>query len=357
MSRFLIIDALSIVAACASVVSLCGQTSGPTIEEQLRKEYVLTRVGTNGVLMHAGIVFTVQVDGIKSNPASYMLYWPNIYKKGDGRVKQRMMTAKAGISKVNREEIRFLQVGEKVYLTQMDMKDADLVLSVQSCGSCSSSGPDPNDVPYRAEISFQLGKGYLNNSTFKEIQETIGQVFAIDTTTATRGADQAPTPTAASPRVAPPAIPLKLPAIYVSAQSPADVLQLKGDNSFSLQEGGQSYHGTFTDNGTTLELSIVETNSKTTVTKQGGSLADSSGQTWVLRDQPAAGAASAEVLRNEDIISLTKVGLDDATILAKIAASRCQFDTSTSGLVQLKQNGVSAGVIKAVVKAMAESGK
>jgi len=83
----------------------------------------------------------------------------------------------------------------------------------------------------------------------------------------------------------PPSAPLKLPALYVSAQTPADQLQLNADNSFSLQEDGQPYHGTFMANGKTLELSISETSIKTTLSRQGNDLTDSSGQTWRFREQ------------------------------------------------------------------------
>jgi len=44
--------------------------------------------------------------------------------------------------------------------------------------------------------------------------------------------------------------------------------------------------------------------------------------------------------------------LPDTVILAKIRSSQCKFDTSTDGLIRLKQDGVSDGVIQA----MAESG-
>jgi len=336
-----------------SLPGLQGEVPSQSVEQQLRKQYVLTRVGTNGVVAQAGTVLTVQADGIKASPASYMLFWPNNYKKGGGRVKQPLVSAKAGISKVDRGAIRFFQMGEKAYLVEMEIRDADVVFSIQSCGVCNPSGTDPNDTPYRAEVSFQLGKGYLNTGSVKDIQETIGQVFAIETGTATRGPDQTrppsdkPAPAAPSP---PPVAPLKLPAAYVSAQAPADLLQLNADNTFSLQEAGQSYTGTFAANGSALKLNISG-GAETTATIQGNNLIDGSGQTWVLREQPAQAASGAGVLQNQDIIKMVKAGLDDAIIMAKIAGSKCQFDTSTDALIQLKQSGASATVIKAIVGA------
>jgi hypothetical protein len=150
---------------------------------------------------------------------------------------------------------------------------------------------------------------------------------------------------------APPLAPLKLPATYVSAQTPTDKLQLNTDRSFSLQEGGQPYHGTFIVSSNTIELNISETSTKTTLGRQGDNLTDSSGQTWSHREQSAGTVPSGAVLRNGDIIKLAKVGVDDATISAKIRSSRCQFDTSTDALVLLKKSGVSAAVLKAMVGA------
>jgi hypothetical protein len=67
-------------------------------------------------------------------------------------------------------------------------------------------------------------------------------------------------------------------------------------------------------------------------------------------EQPAVAPAGAQdVLQNQDIIDLAKAGFDDATILAKIEHSKCQFDTSKPALILLKQSSVSTTVIKAMI--------
>jgi hypothetical protein len=59
-----------------------------------------------------------------------------------------------------------------------------------------------------------------------------------------------------------------------------------------------------------------------------------------------AGQKSAqEVLTNESVIQLLKVGLSEDLVIAKISQSRCSFDTSTAGLIALKQAGVSDRVL------------
>jgi hypothetical protein len=282
----------------------------------------------------------MQEDGLIAIPASYGAFWYDTLKK-DGRIKPNAMQHVGSRFHDAMGDRRPIQVGEKLYLTNMEFAPNEIVFYLQSCGKCDSS-VDPNDAPYRARLAFQFEKEYLSTADPKQVLETTGRVFAIDTSSTTAGPATPPPPP-------PPASPLKLPSSYVSAQAPTDQLQLNADSSFSLQEAGQTYHGSFAVNGNTLELSISETNTKTTVTRQGGNLTDSSGQTWVLREQSAGTAPGGATLQNDDVVKMAKAGFDDAIILAKISSSKCQFDTSTDALIRLRQSGVSAVVIRAIV--------
>jgi hypothetical protein len=408
-----------------SLSVLAGQTPGAGIEQQLRSQYPITIVGTNGYVARPGSVVVVQQDGITAFPVPYE--WPcNTYKRG-GRIKQSTMCA-INYS-LGKDQARPLQVGEKAYLTAIQVKPSEVVFKVQTC--CG----DPNSAPFRAGVSFQFPKGYLESMKLSEIQDTISQIFAPDASSPAQGADQSQpnppqgaqqtpelyfmretgahlqlnpdgsfsmqaangqvspghwtvngdtlvltysatgrsstyriqgdrmyantglawvrqgeTPPPSPPTPPPPPPPaLKLPSTYVSAQTPADQLHLNADSTFSLQEAGQSYRGNFVQNGSTLELTIADTNTPTTATIQGNNLTDSSGQTWVLREQSGGTAPGGATLQNEDIIKMAKAGFDDSIIIAKIGSSKCQFDTSTDALIRLKQSGVSAAVIRAIV--------
>jgi hypothetical protein len=58
-----------------------------------------------------------------------------------------------------------------------------------------------------------------------------------------------------------------------------------------------------------------------------------------------------KALRNDDVLSLIKVGLDDALTIAKIQQSKAvAFDVSTEGIVALKKAGASNAVIDAMMK-------
>jgi hypothetical protein len=64
---------------------------------------------------------------------------------------------------------------------------------------------------------------------------------------------------------------------------------------------------------------------------------------------PTIARTVSEMLNNDTIISLVKVGLGPETIVAKIGASPGSYDTSTNGLISLKQAGVPDSVIAAML--------
>jgi hypothetical protein len=123
---------------------------------------------------------------------------------------------------------------------------------------------------------------------------------------------------------------------------------LNADNTLSLQETGQVYHGKFVVNGNLLEITL-DPDTKTTATVEGNKLTDTSGETWVLREQSAPPGSTENVLRNQDIIKMVGVQLADEIIIASIKTSNCQFDTSADALIQLKQSGVSDAVLTAML--------
>ena len=71
---------------------------------------------------------------------------------------------------------------------------------------------------------------------------------------------------------------------------------------------------------------------------------------------PVAGVQEdEELLTNADVVTLTEGGLPAALIVAKIAVTRTDFDTSVEQLVSLSAAGVDAGVIEAMVAATSPS--
>ena len=71
----------------------------------------------------------------------------------------------------------------------------------------------------------------------------------------------------------------------------------------------------------------------------------------VMVPQLVAAQEGEEVLTNEDIVALTEAGLPTSVIVAKIAATRSDFDTTVEQLVALAGAGVEVAVIEAMTKA------
>jgi hypothetical protein len=336
------------------ILALAGSTSSVGLAQVTGPAslgYRLTMLGKDAFgisVLQAGDVFSIKTPGILGVLPTQHSVCPMPYRDGVLQKPSGFCVA------VERSFSAYFQPGLKVYFTKLDvnLKKGRIDISVTACDACNKTEPASY---YRSEVDFEFEKGYLETAKPGAVKATIAQVFALDVggeaqSTATGGlAPNSPSP--APPVATPvPVIHLNLPSTYVSVQTPADQLQLNADNTFSLQEAGQSYTGTFAATGNTVRLNISG-GPESTATVQGNNLTDSSGQTWVLREQPAPAASGAAVLQNQDIIKMVKAGLDDAIIMAKIAGSKCQFDTSTDALIQLKQSGVSGAVLKAVVGA------
>ncbi|RYY14991.1 MAG: hypothetical protein EOO04_29360 [Chitinophagaceae bacterium] len=56
-----------------------------------------------------------------------------------------------------------------------------------------------------------------------------------------------------------------------------------------------------------------------------------------------------EVLTNKGVIELSKAGFGKDMILSKIESSNCKFDLSTTAMIELKKQGVSEDVVKAMM--------
>lgn len=73
--------------------------------------------------------------------------------------------------------------------------------------------------------------------------------------------------------------------------------------------------------------------------------------TFFLIPMPiAAQEIKQEKITNKDLVEMTKAGLSETVILAKIKASAGNFDTSPTALLELKKEGVSEAVILAVLQ-------
>jgi hypothetical protein len=341
------------------------------LQHRLSSEFVLTQTTAYMTdIVSEGTRLVLQKGGLTMNPVAVGQVRLNTYKNGKISQGWNSVRDKTGIggcdvfsAAVNAGRfcaIRQFGVHEAVWVTGIEIQKNGIILQLYS---------QPYDgVRYFGLLKFPFDEG--SAPTPDEAMATIAEVLTAERGGGGAKMTQVSTPpnqpagshattqtttdlrTTVAEQPTPSALPLKVPSTWVNTQTQTDELQLNADKSFSLQEAGQSYHGTFVVNGNTMELSISETKDKATATLQGSNLTDSSGQIWVLRERSAAGVPSGRaVLQNQDVIKMAKAGFDDEIILAKIGSSKSEFDTSTDALIRLKESGVSATVMRAVLGA------
>jgi hypothetical protein len=144
-----------------------------SLSEQLSQRYSTTQVGADGTVIQAGAVLILR-QLILANPTHGDIYWPSSYKKG--RISLPAFFAKSGVSQV-RPLNTYLIPGDKLYLTNIEMKESAIAFRLQTCAAAVSR-PDPSAI-YRAELTFEFQKGSVNIGNLGQIEGTIGEVLAV----------------------------------------------------------------------------------------------------------------------------------------------------------------------------------
>jgi hypothetical protein len=131
-------------------------------------------------------------------------------------------------------------------------------------GFYSGYGESPDQGRIRAE-----GKAYLDQS-FPKLDSIKSATITWEIAPRTEGAQNSVDGS------------LALGSVYVSAQNAGDRLQLNAsDGSFSLQESGQKFSGTYTVNGNVLKLHVVQLGKDVDIAIDGRKLIVNGEEIWV----------------------------------------------------------------------------
>jgi hypothetical protein len=174
--RFGIVKFAFALAVCGVflVSTLAGQT--PSLQEQLKAQYKLVKVraDANGLtVVDPGTVLDVQKGGLLGVAPQIAVFCPAKFQDGDLKAPNGFCAAMV------KQTSRYLQVGTKVYPLRIDVNlDKDKVsFQVVECDSCSGV-QQPSF--YKSEVVFQFAKGSLRNTSVPQVEDTIGQVLAMD---------------------------------------------------------------------------------------------------------------------------------------------------------------------------------
>ncbi|HZP22722.1 MAG TPA: hypothetical protein VFB04_04700 [Terriglobales bacterium] len=272
-------NAVLLAAAMLSAVLLAQgqQTDQSAVQQKLNSQFQLTQLSSDrNNVVSTGTTLRLSKDGLVMYATSSPMPSSNSYKNGKitqgggGFGRDLAITmARGGQGTANDLPHHKFTVNDAVWVIKIDVHPNDVTLRL-----CSNPG---DGMLYYGDLKIPYDKG--SSPTPEQVLAKIGEVL-----TAEGGSAPLTQTAAVRPASSASTAELKLPALYVNSQNSGDQLKLNPDKSFQLQEEGQPYHGTFTENGDSIELNITETNSTTTVTLHGNSITDTSGHTWTLHN-------------------------------------------------------------------------
>jgi len=165
-----------IVVVCLSIASTpAARSQAVSLQEQLNAQYKLVKMGADSggvAVVEPGTLLAVQKGGVLSVPWAAMAMCP-------AKFQDNSLHPSAGFcAGMVKSVSRYYKVGDKVYPVKIEVNldKAKISFAVVACDSCN--GVDP-PTSMKGEVVFQFAKGYLEKANAGEIEDLIGQVFAI----------------------------------------------------------------------------------------------------------------------------------------------------------------------------------
>lgn len=162
-----------------------------SLESQLAAKYKLVKLGTDSsglAVLDAGTVLVIKKGGILSVASGNVAMVPSYVK--DGQIKTANNSAMQGFNKFLKwksvpdptgaasTDTRFLTVGEKVYVSKIDInrKDSKVSMSIIECDTCNEA-KDPS--LRKAQVVFQFPKDYVSGADGGQISDVVNQILEI----------------------------------------------------------------------------------------------------------------------------------------------------------------------------------
>ena len=197
---------LAVSAGVVLIVGILGveaahaqDTAASSLGNQLKTQYKLAKMGSDSSgwsVVEPGTVLVIQKGGILGVPPGNAAMAPATYKDGDLHRPNVFGAAFMG------QNTRQLSVGEKVYITKIDVntKNDKIMLTIVECNSCNGV-QQPSF--YKSAVVFQFPKDYLSKAEASQIKDVISLVLAPDASGQQQQAqtqqEQAPAPDQSAP--------------------------------------------------------------------------------------------------------------------------------------------------------------
>ncbi len=186
----------ALLLALATGLSVAAWAQAPTLAEQLAAQYKLVKMGSDSsgaAVTEEGTLLEVKKGGILGSPYKNNTTRTATYQ--DGTIHSTDTVGKVkGISDkfcgimhkcpttpdaANNEAVtKLFKIGDKVYPSKVDVNlDKDQVtMGIIACDSCNKTDPPTYN---KVNMVFQFAKGTLAKASAGDVEDTIGQVFAI----------------------------------------------------------------------------------------------------------------------------------------------------------------------------------
>jgi hypothetical protein len=171
MRQYLSAVVVGAATAVMLLTAIAAAQAPVTLQDQLAAQYNVAKMAGSGtVVVETGTVLAVQKGGILSLPWRALALCPAKFQ--DNALPPPTGFC-AGVMLHN-----YFQKGTKVYPLKIEVSvdKAKITFRVVSCDECN--GVDP-PTGFKGEVVFQFAKGYLEKAGAGEVENTIGQVFAI----------------------------------------------------------------------------------------------------------------------------------------------------------------------------------
>jgi hypothetical protein len=169
------VGVMATMLAFAATAAWGQGAAPPSLGDQLSAQYQVVKTGTDSsgtTITQPGTVLAIQKGGILGVQPTSAVVCPAKFEKGE------LKHPGAICSAMVRSVSRYFTVGEKVYVSKIDVnaEKAQLSLHLLDCDSCNGT-QDP--AYYKSELVFQFPKGYLIPGNVSKIEDTIAQVLTV----------------------------------------------------------------------------------------------------------------------------------------------------------------------------------
>lgn len=260
--RIAIVVALLVVNILAGPAASAQTPAPPSLKEQLDAQYKYVKMGSdsNGpTVLEEGTVLAIQKGGVLGVPPGSPKPCPAKYENGALKPPSGWCTGGRGLAtghgfgmlkshipgassapegNTTNSSTKYFNKGDKVYPSgiTVNLKDEKIAFDVVACDTCNQTDPP---TYYKAEVDFEFPSGFLETGNVSKVEDTIGEVFAIDTSTPAAPAAAAPAdqPAAAQPAAAPAA-----PASIALGQTPDQVVAALGQPDKMVNLGSKQIY-------------------------------------------------------------------------------------------------------------------